>query len=44
MTLVIGILFLCTYIFAPLATSLPKQTDGVALLFVQFYLSEISPI
>ena len=30
----IGILFLACIFFAPLATSLPKQIDGAALLFV----------
>ena len=33
-SLVIGILFLACIFFAPLATSLPKQIDGAALLFV----------
>ena len=33
-SLVIGILFLVCIFFAPLATSLPKQIDGAALLFV----------
>ena len=31
---VIGLLFLACISFAPLATSLPKQIDGAALLFV----------
>ena len=30
----IGLLFLACIFFAPLATSLPKQIDGAALLFV----------
>ncbi len=33
-SLVIGLLFLACIFFAPLATSLPKQIDGAALLFV----------
>jgi len=33
-SLVIGLLFLACIFFAPLATSLPKQIDGGALLFV----------
>ena len=33
-SLVIGLLFLSCIFFAPLATSLPKQIDGAALLFV----------
>ena len=33
-SLVIGILFLACLFFAPLATSLPKQIDGAALLYV----------
>ena len=33
-SLVVGILFLSCIFFAPLATSLPKQIDGAALLFV----------
>ena len=33
-SLVIGVLFLSCIFFAPLATSLPKQIDGAALLFV----------
>ena len=33
-SLVIGVLFLACIFFAPLATSLPKQIDGAALLFV----------
>ena len=33
-SLVIGILFLACIFFPPLATSLPKQIDGAALLFV----------
>ena len=35
-SLVIGILFLACIFFAPLATSLPKQIDGAALLFVSY--------
>jgi AGZA family xanthine/uracil permease-like MFS transporter len=33
-SLVIGILFLACLFFAPLATSLPKEIDGAALLYV----------
>ena len=33
-SLVIGLLFLACIFFAPLATSLPKQIDGAALVFV----------
>ena len=33
-SLVIGILFLMCLFFAPLATSLPKEIDGAALLYV----------
>ena len=33
-SLVIGVLFLACLFFAPLATSLPKQIDGAALLYV----------
>src|SRR6056300_214633 len=33
-SLVIGLLFLACIFFAPLATSLPKQIDGAALLYV----------
>ena len=33
-SLIIGLLFLACIFFAPLATSLPKQIDGGALLFV----------
>ena len=33
-SLVIGVLFLSCLFFAPLATSLPKQIDGAALLYV----------
>ena len=33
-SLVVGLLFLACIFFAPLATSLPKQIDGAALLFV----------
>ena len=33
-SLVIGLLFLACIFFSPLATSLPKQIDGAALLFV----------
>ena len=33
-TLVIGVLFLACLFFAPLATSLPKEIDGAALLYV----------
>ena len=33
-SLIIGLLFLACIFFAPLATSLPKQIDGAALLFV----------
>ena len=33
-SLVIGLLFLSCIFFAPLATSLPKQIDGAALVFV----------
>ena len=33
-SLVIGLLFLACIFFVPLATSLPKQVDGAALLFV----------
>lgn len=33
-SLVIGVLFLLCLFFAPLATSLPKQIDGAALLYV----------
>ena len=36
-SLVIGILFLACIFFAPLATSLPKQIDGAALLFIDFF-------
>ena len=33
-SLVIGILFLCCLFFAPLATSLPKEIDGAALIYI----------
>ena len=33
-SIVIGVLFLACLFFAPLATSLPKQIDGAALLYV----------
>jgi AGZA family xanthine/uracil permease-like MFS transporter len=33
-SLVIGVLFLACLFFAPLATSLPKQIDGAALVYV----------
>jgi len=33
-SLVIGILFLCCLFFAPLATSLPKEIDGAALVYI----------
>ena len=33
-TLVIGDIFLACLFFAPLATSLPKEIDGVALVYV----------
>ena len=33
-SLVIGVLFLSCLFFAPLATSLPKQIDGAALVYV----------
>ena len=33
-SLVIGALFLVCLFFAPLATSLPKQIDGAALVYV----------
>ena len=33
-SLVIGVLFLACLFFAPLATSLPKEIDGAALLYV----------
>ena len=33
-SLVIGVLFLVCLFFAPLATSLPKQIDGAALVYV----------
>ena len=33
-SLVIGLLFLLMLFFAPLATSLPKEIDGAALLYV----------
>ena len=33
-SLVIGVLFLSCLFFSPLATSLPKQIDGAALLYV----------
>ena len=35
-SLVIGLLFLSCIFFAPLATSLPKQIDGAALLSVSY--------
>ena len=33
-SLVIGILFLCCLFFSPLATSLPKEIDGAALIYI----------
>ena len=33
-SLVIGVLFLACLFFSPLATSLPKEIDGAALLYV----------
>ena len=33
-SLVIGVLFLACLFFAPLATSIPKQVDGAALIFI----------
>ena len=33
-SLVIGVLFLCCLFFAPLATSLPKEIDGAALIYI----------
>ena len=33
-SLVIGVLFLSCLFFAPLATSIPKQIDGAALVYV----------
>ena len=44
-SLVIGILFLACIFFAPLATSLPKQIDGAALLFVSvLFIKNITDI
>ena len=33
-SLVIGVLFLCCLFFSPLATSLPKEIDGAALIYI----------
>ena len=44
-SLVIGLLFLACIFFAPLATSLPKQIDGAALLFVSvLFIKNITDI
>ena len=41
-SIVIGVLFLLCLFFAPLATSLPKQIDGAALLYVStFFIKNI---
>ena len=43
-SLVIGVLFLACLFFAPLATSLPKEIDGAALLYVAVLFVKILPI
>ena len=40
-SLVIGILFLLCLFFSPLATSLPKEIDGAALIYIATLLLEI---
>ena len=44
-SLVIGVLFLACLFFAPLATSLPKEIDGAALVYVAvLFVRNIIPL